>query len=288
MFFWGLLCCLSVMASDYDFKVRVLPLKSMDYAIVKKFCEPMLSENGAMADLKARRAVLVHDSPVVIEKVRKFIEQADVELKNIRITVEFAGDEVLQQKEFGTGSDGDWGIRVEDGKVKLPKVHELKAKKKDLKNTSVNVMHLVTISGHAASLWVGKQIPEISYIKTYLARPGVKLRRRGKLLVLKDIDFEMRNVGATLRVRPQLLGEGVIMLELYPEISYISDKHHKRDVIQVESLSSKVVVAPGQKVHIGGAVSHKKKGYTNLFGPDFFKSEDGQKILKMYVTAEIL
>lgn len=246
----------------------------------------MLSTKGAMTYLKDRRAVLVHDSPTVIEKVENFINQADSKRENIRITVDYVGSEETDSKEFGVKSK-NWGVVIEDGKVKLPKIDGINATNKSSSISNNNQMQLVTVSGSAASLWVGKEIPEVSSIRSYLVQPKVRLRRHGKIVVFSSVDFEMHQVGAKLKMRPTAHEDGTITVELFPEISYYK-KDGKRDVLQIESLSTKVVILPKQRISIGSIVSQKKADYKSLFGPDFFKSEAGDKILKMYLTAEII
>lgn len=280
-----LLLCVQIFAAPYHYKIKIIPLKSLDYETVKVFCEPMLSEDGKMVYLKDRRAIFVHDDQKVIDRINKFLSDADSERKQITVTVEFNDNAVIDSKEFGIESN-DWTIKVEDGKVKLPKVDGVNIARKKGTRTQNTVMNLTTISGGSASLWVGKEVPEINYVELYLARPTTRLRHGGKLLVYADLDFQIRKVGAKLKMRPRLLASGLIEIDLYPEISYISEKG-KRGAIEVESLTTTVTVMPKQKVHIGGLVAKKQDDFTSLFGPDFFKSKDSQRILKIFVTASV-
>ena len=280
-----LLICVQTFAAPYHYKIKIIPLKALDYETVKIFCEPMLSEDGKMVYLKDRRAIFVHDDQKVIDRINKFLADADTKREQIKVTVEFNDNAVIDSKEFGVDSK-NWTIKVEDGKVKLPKIDGVNVGKKKGTVTRNTAMSLTTISGGSASLWVGKEVPEINYVELYLARPTTRLRHGGKLLVYADLEFQIRKVGAKLKMRPRLLASGLIEIDLYPEISYISEKG-KRGSIEVESLTTTVTVMPNQKVHIGGLVGKKQDEYTSLFGPDFFRSEDSQRILKIFVTASV-
>ena len=281
-----LLVSFGTFASNYDFKIKVIPLKAMGYDTINTICQPWLSKDGKMVYLKDRRAILVHDRQEVIDKIKAFLKEADTKREQLKVTVEFDDSAVVDSKVFGVESK-DWTIKVEDGKVKLPGVTGINAAKKKSTKTQNTAMNLVTISGGSASLWVGKEVPEINFVELYLARPSTRLRHGGKLLVYADLDFQIRKVGAKLKMRPRLLASGLIEIELYPEVSYVSEKG-TRGAIEVESLTTTVTVRPNQKVHIGGMVAKKQDDFTSLFGPDFFKSEDSQRMLKIFVTASVV
>lgn len=280
-----LLICAQTFAAPYHYKIKIIPLKAIGYETTKVICEPWLSKDGKMVYLKDRRAILIHDKQEVIDKIIKFLNDADTKREQIKVTVEFNDNAIIDSKEFGVDSK-NWTIKVEDGKVKLPKIDGVNVAKKKGTVTRNTAMSLTTISGGSASLWVGKEVPEINYVELYLARPTTRLRHGGKLLVYADLEFQIRKVGAKLKMRPRLLASGLIEIDLYPEISYISEKG-KRGSIEIESLTTTVTVMPNQKVHIGGLVGKKQDEYTSLFGPDFFRSEDSQRILKIFVTASV-
>lgn len=281
-----LLSIFSTSIAAYGTTIKVLPLKALDYKTVNLFCRPMLSKGGAMAYLKSQRAVVVNDKKEVIAKIADFIKQAGGELKNIRITIDYAGSGHSQQQEFGLNSQFLGGINNRK-RLGSARVHGVVAVNKSFSSARNTQMQLVTISGYAASLWVGKEVPEIKSIRNYILDPRANLYRLGNRVILNSVDFEMRQVGVKLLIRPVLQGDGLIRVELFPEVSYYNKKK-RRDSLQVQSLKTAVVVSPGQRVSIGGLVSSKKNGYINLFGPDFFKNGEGQKILKMFVTAKVL
>jgi len=266
--------------------IRVLPLRNLDYEIVNQFCRPMLSKGGGMGYLKNQRAIVVNDKKEVIAKITDFINQAGGKVKNIQITIDYAGSSQGKQQDFGL-QGLKWEINTKPWKIRKPTVHGIYFSNNSYQSTSNTQMQLVTISGSAANLWVGKEVPEVRFIRDYILDPRVRLSRHGNLVRLNSVEFEMREVGAKLLIRPILQADGLIRVELFPEVSYYN-KRGKRDCLQVESLKTTVTILPGQKISIGSVISGQKKGYLNLFGPDFFKNGEGQKILKMYVTARVL
>lgn len=98
---------------------------------------------------------------------------------------------------------------------------------------------------------------------------------------------KMVNVGVSLYVLPRYLGNNLIEVEVYPEITQLVGKG-KRKNLKVTSLSSKIIVKNGARVYIGGVVSQKRQAYRNLFGPDFFKRKGISETMDMYITATVL
>ena len=277
------MCCTAIAKSDTI--IRVLPLKALDYETVNMFCRPMLSKGGALAYLKSQRAIVVNDTKAVIAKISDFINKGG-EQKNLRITIDYKGSKLESQQNFGI-QRVQWRMNPFNKRVKMPRTSGITFNHKSSYSSSNSQMQLVTLSGYPASLWVGKEVSEVNSIRGYLLDPRSKLYRKGKRVRINSVNFETREVGAKLLIRPILQADGLIRVEIFPEVSYYNRKG-RRNTLQVQSLKTTVTILPGQKISVGSVVSSKKNGYVNLFGPDFFKNGDGQKILRMYVTATVL
>ncbi|MCP3967818.1 MAG: type II and III secretion system protein [Lentisphaerae bacterium] len=141
--------------------------------------------------------------------------------------------------------------------------------------SSLNASFIVTKSGSPAKLWSGKTIVDPTWLyfnKKYPERVYYGTAE-GNYIKLTGIFNETKwnQVGTALYVNPRYIGNDMIEVEVYPEISMITGKGRTK-AVKVYNLSTKVTVRNGQTIPIGGMISGKKAEYLNIFGPDFFKS----------------
>ncbi|HNQ99569.1 MAG TPA: hypothetical protein PKN52_06185, partial [Trueperaceae bacterium] len=154
-------------------------------------------------------------------------------------------------------------------------------------NTSQFIM---TMSGHAATLWVGRTIPDPSWLNHVRFRPTVVVMPRGGGAVVipgNDPEWVWSDVGARLMVLPYYLDNGLIDVEIYPEVTYL-DGQGRRQAIRTESVSTRLTVRDGQRVSIGGVVDENREFYVNLFGPDLLSRDNSTSILDMYLTCHVM
>ena len=94
-------------------------------------------------------------------------------------------------------------------------------------------------------------------------------------------------MGSSLQILPRYLGNNLIEVEVFPQVSYLDGNRRKR-YVKFERISTKVILRSGQKMNIGGVINKQKDFYTNLFGPDFISDKTGNSILDMTISAEIM
>lgn len=125
-------------------------------------------------------------------------------------------------------------------------------------------------AGQQGYLWTGRNA----------LVPVLRVRSAGgEAVVLENVQ-----VGAQLAVRPNLLADGSIELELHPYFSVLSGPRAGQS-LSVDSLSTRVIVAPGQKLVVGSAASTAESVGTALFGYD---AAGKQTATLITVTAEKL
>jgi len=272
----------------------VIPLQSIDYDIIEAMCRPLLSDKGIMTYEANRHSVLVVDNKEVIEKIREIIGGLDVPAANIRIDVDFnntgSSDEENLDVRVGYGK----GVKpnqviINDGKIVRPKSIGINATDRHGTTTRNNSQSITTMSGHPASLFVGKTIADPSWLYNYKFLPPTVIAGGGSTIVIPSAipGFVMRDVGSKLMVLPQLRDDGLIDVEIYPEVSYLDGKG-KKQAVRVESVSTRLTVQDGQRISIGGAVSSNLDFYKNLFGPSLLSRNDNTNVLDMYLKASVL
>ena len=272
----------------------VIPLQSIDYDTIEAMCRPLLSDKGSMAYEANRHSVLVVDNKEVIEKIREIIGGLDMPAANIRIDVDFNNTGSSDEENLGVRVGYGKGVKpnqviINDGKVVRPKSIDINAADRHGTTIRNNSQSITTMSGHPASLFVGKTIADPSWLYNYKFLPPTVIVGGGGTIIIPSAipGFVMRDVGSKLMVLPQLRDDGLIDVEIYPEVSYVDGKG-KKQAVRVESVSTKLTVQEGQRINIGGAVSSNLNFYKNLFGPRLLSRDDNTNVLDMYLKASVL
>lgn len=299
-----LVFCLGLAAESVEEKYpaktkvyKLISLKNVDYTIVDRICRPWLGKDAVLIHEKKRNSILVYAEPEVIVKIRKFLDQTATPEVNIRIDI----------KKQGLESSNSGGISYrykrpiptvtyKNGK-KIVTYSKYKRKSKPRliirsrsKTTSLNSLQfIITKSGSPASLWVGKTVVDPSWLRKVRPKKKLIIGSNSYAIITDppELGTKMIDVGLSLQVLPRYLGNDLIEVEVYPEITRIVGKG-KRKNLKVTSLATKIIVKNGARVYIGGIVSQKKQAYRNLFGPDFFSRKGISEVMDMYITATIL
>ena len=149
----------------------IIPLRTISYEIVEAHCRPLLSEDGTMTYLGSRNGVLIRDTKRVVQEITEIIHQIDAPAVNIRIDVSFA--RTSQRNQTGAGVNIDYGdgnnglLVIKDGKVVTPEKITVSGTARNENVTRNTMQFLVVKSGSSASLWVGKEIPDPSWLNNY-------------------------------------------------------------------------------------------------------------------------
>jgi hypothetical protein len=272
----------------------VIPLQSLDYDTIDRACRPLLSDKGFMTFEANRNSVLVVDNKEVIEKIRKIIGGLDVPAANIRIDVDFQNTGSSTQENLDVRVGYGKGVKpnqliINNGKIVKPKSIGINATDRHGTQIRNNSQSITTMSGSPATLFVGKTVADPSWLYNYKFLPPTVIVGGGGTIIIPSATpgFVMRDVGSKLMVLPRLRDDGLIDVEIYPEVSYIDGKG-KRQAVRVESVSTKLQVQDGQRISIGGAVSSNLDFYRNLFGPRLMSRDDNSNVLDMYLKASVL
>ena len=302
-----ILCCdLPVMASEQtvvlsdkdrtpDMEYKIIPLSGLEFKVVDAVCRPWLSEKGKLTHETKLNSILVYDTPENIYKIKKFIGGNAQEEMNIRIDIESVGGGKTGGTNIGYYSPGKKTVyparsSFRDGRkldIKKNKNVEIYVNQTSGSESRLNSSFIVTKSGSPASLWSGKTMVDPSWLRYQKIQPEiVVIGADGNIIELDGTlnDPKWTNVGTSLYVLPRYLGNGMIEVEVYPEISYLTGKG-KRQTVKVESLSSRLTVKDGERVPISGVIASKNKQYSNLFGPTFFKSKEISEVMNTYLRA---
>lgn len=272
----------------------VIPLQSIDYDTIESMCRPLLSEKGVMAYEANRNSVLVVDNKEVIEKIREIIKGLDAPSENIRIDVDFQNTGSTDEEALDVNVGYGKGVKpnqviINDGKVVKPKSIAVNATDRHGSQINNNSQTIVTMSGRPASLFVGKTIADPSWLYNYKFLPPTVIVGGGSTVIIPSATpgFVMRDVGSKLMVLPRLRDDGLIDVEIYPEVSYIDGKG-KNQAVRVENIVTRLTVQDGQRINIGGALNSNLNFYKNLFGPRLLSRDDKTNVLDMYLKASVM
>ncbi len=296
LLFICLVFCL-ILAAQNKKEYKLIPLRNIDYEIIDRVCRPWLAKDATLVHEKKRNSVLVYATPENIVKIRKFIDQNAPPDVNIRIDMEKRGVEASDSGRVTyrykkpvpvvTYKNGRRVITYTKIKPKSKPRLILQSRRNTLYSNSLQF--IITKSGSPASLWVGKTVVDPSWLRAVIPRQRMTIGSNTYTITTDPpaMETKMVDVGVSLQVLPRYLGNNLIEVEVYPEISEIVGKS-KQKSLKVASLVTKIIVQNGAKVYIGGVVSQKRQAYESLFGPDFFKRKGISEVMDMYITATVL
>jgi len=173
--------------------------------------------------------------------------------------------------------------------VLAPKSITIDANKGTQTTTRDNSSWIVTQSGRPASIFVGEEIVDPTWLNNYKLVPTVVVMSGGSVVKVPGSlpDFKWRNVGTYLKVLPTLRDDGIINVEVYPEVSYV-DGEGKKQAVKVESVSTSVDVVDGQVIPIGGVIDQHRDFYRDFFNAEFSRTGGGGGLLNITLKATVL
>lgn len=291
-----LVFCLSLEAQEKK-EYKLISLRNVEYEIVDRVCRSWLGKGGVLTHEKKRNSILVYAKPETIVRIRKFLDNTATPEVNIRIDIDKRGVETADSGRLTYRYNKPIKITtykngkkiVSYGKYKKKSKPRLILSSRSQSTRSNSLQFIVTKSGSPASLWVGKTVVDPSWLRQVKPRHEVEIGSNTYSVTTDppDMGSKMVNVGVSLYVLPRYLGNNLIEVEVYPEITQLVGKGRRKN-LKVSSLSTKVIVRNGARVYIGGVVNQKKQAYRNLFGPDFFKRKGISETMDMYITATVL
>ena len=157
-----------------------------------------------------------------------------------------------------TGAGRGLNIGVVRGRVSIPGVGEIlnlgllvRALEADNNANILSTPTLLTLDNEEARIVIGQNVP---FITGQYALSG------GAITPTPFQTIERRDVGLTLRIRPQISEGGTVRLQIFQEVSSIEDRTNPAGVItNKRSVETTVLVDDGQIVVIGGLIQDTVK-----------------------------
>ena len=144
-------------------------------------------------------------------------------------------------------------LGVVRGQVTLPGIGTVtnlaflaRALESDTKANILSTPNLLTLDNEEAKIVIGQNVPFITgqYAQTGAATTATPFQT-----------IERRDVGLTLRIKPQISEGGSVRLQIYQEVSSVQDQTNPAGIItNKRSLESSVLVDDGQIIVIGGLI----------------------------------
>jgi general secretion pathway protein D len=144
-------------------------------------------------------------------------------------------------------------IGIVNGQITIPGVGQIlnlgvlvRALETDANANILSTPTLLTLDNEEAAIVIGQNVP---FITGQYALSG------GATTPTPFQTVERRDVGLTLRVKPQISESGTVRLQIYQEVSSVQDKTNPAGVItNKRAVASTVLVDDGQIVVIGGLI----------------------------------
>lgn len=124
-------------------------------------------------------------------------------------------------------------------------------------DASANVLatpNLLTLDNEEARIMIGQNVPFITGQFTSLASAGTATANPFQTI-------ERRDVGTTLRVRPQISESGTVRLQIFQEVSSVLDRNNASGIItNRRAIESNVLVDDGEIIVLGGLIEETLSG----------------------------
>ncbi|HWA37962.1 MAG TPA: type II secretion system secretin GspD [Burkholderiales bacterium] len=164
-----------------------------------------------------------------------------------------AGSNIVEAAGNLTRLGPGLSIGVVRGTITIPGVGTVtnlaalaRALETDAKANILSTPNLLTLDNEEAKIVVGQNVPFITgqYAQTGSTTTPTPFQT-----------IERRDVGLTLRVRPQVSEGGTVRLQIYQEVSSVQDRLNAAGIItNKRSIESTVLIDDGQIVALGGLV----------------------------------
>lgn len=215
--------------------------------------------------LDARRAQVFVEA-LVVEITAEKAAEFGIQWQDLR-GIEKGGTNFIGGTNFGRGTGSSiidasanlttlgsgLNIGIVSGTINIPGVGEVlnlgalaRALESDANANILSTPNLLTLDNEEAKIVVGQNVPFITgqYAQTGSATTATPFQT-----------IERRDVGLTLRVRPQVSEGGSVKMQIYQEISSLRPTTTASDVItDIRSIDSTVLVDDGRIIVLGGLI----------------------------------
>lgn len=169
-----------------------------------------------------------------------------------------AGQNIIGASQNPASAARGLNIGVVNGRVTIPGIGEIlnlgvlvRALETDSNANILSTPTLLTLDNEEARIVIGQNVPFITgqYALSGAATTPTPFQT-----------IERRDVGLTLRVRPQISEGGTVRLQIYQEVSSVQDTNNPAGVItNKRAVESTVLVDDGQIIVIGGLIQDSVK-----------------------------
>jgi len=258
-------------AGAEETSLKVYPLSSPHPAPIIEAVRTMIGEDAKIVHDKNTNRLLVLATSNQQSQVSAILEKLDAPSRNIRIDVAIAESRTGGGSQFGVGGSGEIvvtpGGTAHRGRLVPYLDHRSSVRDSSTRQT------LYVQNGGKASLRVGQEVPFLEW----LVESG---RHWGYIRQ----NVTMKQVGASLVVEPQIVGNGpMISVALVPELSGFVDG--QRQSIRYTRAATSVTVKDGQPFSISGFGENSEFYSRFLAGVG---RERHQKNMSMTLTARIV
>ena len=164
-----------------------------------------------------------------------------------------AGQNIIGISQNPASAATGLNVGVVKGSVNIPGLGTIlnigalvRALETDAKANILSTPTLLTLDNEEAAIIIGQNVP---FITGQYAQTGASTTATPFQTV------ERRDVGLTLRIKPQISEGGTVRLQIYQEVSSVQDKTNPAGVItNKRAVESTVLVDDGQIVVIGGLI----------------------------------
>lgn len=243
----------------------------------------LLSEKGNLAVDRRSNTIMVTDTRKRIKIIRKFIEETDRPVEQVRINTKIV--EVTLNKGYELGVKWEWGRKkqgsrweedVEGGdeigrRGKIDIIPDFMGRGLEwevLKGADVNLLlralstklkvnllsspEISTLSNKPAQIKVGTEFPVKRTTTRRTYAEGIPEDKT-------EVWYEKVSAGIILWVRPQVMEGRLIKMKIRPEVSEITAMQEEYPIRDLQDTETTVVVKDGETLVMSGLVTEKKK-----------------------------
>ncbi|MGD9169527.1 MAG: hypothetical protein PVI97_05625 [Candidatus Thiodiazotropha sp.] len=240
-------------------QMRSFKIQYTEPTKVESILKTYLSNYGKITSLTDRRILIVEDKPAFINKIESLLSEIDREPKQILIEAKILEVTLTDNSSYGldwsklfTAGDGEGTFGVQNlsnsGSPGLffnylsPKVEvALDALKERGRLRTLSTPKLLAMEDRTAETVVGTRL-------------GFRVTTTINQVTSESIEF--LETGIILKVTPSVDRQGMILLDIHPEVSDGSVSDDGIPSKTTTQLSTRMLVPDGQTVFLGGLIKH--------------------------------
>ncbi len=257
------------------------PIGDVNYGDIEPLLKKQLSPEGGMSYIPNYNSILVLDKPMNHEKIKTILDAVVREAVNIRVDLEFNNLKTFQ--DYGITVKHS-GLVVDNKGVHGPKRADIDIRGQSNTEETNTRQFLTTMSGHPAQLWVTQTAVDKQIYQTYRFIPLIPVG--GAVVAIELPPPTIREVGASLYMKPTYTDDGLVIIELFPVIT--TELNGKKQSFRVEKVQTVITARPGQRVFLGGMNKEMNNFFTSIFSPVAVGKGKITDIVDIYVTPSVM